>query len=642
MCRNITELRGLEPAATPEEIEAASRQYVRKVSGIAKVSDANRDAFEQAVPHCRLADSHPDRPAVASSGSAGADRCSFVLTRVDLTDIDIWDVEPLDQLSAGLEGVLVAHRVRDIRRRLDTLRKEAVADDLHIRQDGTVSAVAPIADGHPLHVHAQLLEIAVRELIGEALLVSADLHHALSLRSQVGTDLRDKAVRVGEEWRAFSPDRQRQMLRHAPGLIANLDGIPSAVRSPANLDRIQSERARLQDDSVRISQELHREFFGGRLSNTGAGQWYAERKLEDLDALDELFRTETCRRLLLMDMRSADHISVTIPGLNTNVKDSMRGMVGEATRLRAEAMRQLELAGRKESVATIAWIGYDAPQVIGPGKFDIGRASFDVSRSSKAGIAADALGSFFHGLRAASVNDRVHITALGHSYGSLATSLLRCNAGQAQRSTTWCSTVHPACGPRWSRTSRKATVSQGFGRFGGDPTRTEFHRLSTAEGITPDGVKHERAFGHAEALARELDEEIGLRDYGAATHVWHEEIHDPTILPGWDGAINDYFLVPVAAAQWSRSVRATRFTRPVCTPGQGWITEFAGTVCSGTMRAARHRRIRAFRHRNTAKLRLWSTTCAKEPIPYASTAAPVSSHNRLARTAQNCGWLSEG
>ncbi|MER5838280.1 hypothetical protein ABT116_48300, partial [Streptomyces sp. NPDC002130] len=91
---------------------------------------------------------------------------------MDLTDIDVWDVEALDQLSAGLEGVLVAHRVRDIRRRLTTLRKEAVADDLHIRQDGTVSAVAPIADGHPLHVHAQLLEVAVRELIGEALLVS--------------------------------------------------------------------------------------------------------------------------------------------------------------------------------------------------------------------------------------------------------------------------------------------------------------------------------------------------------------------------------------------------------------------------------------------------------------------------------------
>jgi hypothetical protein len=49
MCRNITELRGLEPAATTEEIEAASRQYVRKVSGITRPTAANEDAFEAAV-----------------------------------------------------------------------------------------------------------------------------------------------------------------------------------------------------------------------------------------------------------------------------------------------------------------------------------------------------------------------------------------------------------------------------------------------------------------------------------------------------------------------------------------------------------------------------------------------------------------
>lgn len=49
MCRNITILRGLEPAATPEEIEASARQYVRKVSGIRQPSDATRDAFETAV-----------------------------------------------------------------------------------------------------------------------------------------------------------------------------------------------------------------------------------------------------------------------------------------------------------------------------------------------------------------------------------------------------------------------------------------------------------------------------------------------------------------------------------------------------------------------------------------------------------------
>ncbi|MBX7453225.1 DUF2277 domain-containing protein [Mycolicibacterium sp. 3033] len=49
MCRNITELRGLEPAATDEEVEAAARQYVRKVSGITRPSGANVEAFETAV-----------------------------------------------------------------------------------------------------------------------------------------------------------------------------------------------------------------------------------------------------------------------------------------------------------------------------------------------------------------------------------------------------------------------------------------------------------------------------------------------------------------------------------------------------------------------------------------------------------------
>ncbi len=38
MCRNITELRGLEPPATEEEIKAAALQYIRKVSGVQRPS----------------------------------------------------------------------------------------------------------------------------------------------------------------------------------------------------------------------------------------------------------------------------------------------------------------------------------------------------------------------------------------------------------------------------------------------------------------------------------------------------------------------------------------------------------------------------------------------------------------------------
>lgn len=49
MCRNITTLRGLEPPATAEEVEAAARQYVRKVSGVQQPSAATTEAIEEAV-----------------------------------------------------------------------------------------------------------------------------------------------------------------------------------------------------------------------------------------------------------------------------------------------------------------------------------------------------------------------------------------------------------------------------------------------------------------------------------------------------------------------------------------------------------------------------------------------------------------
>jgi hypothetical protein len=49
MCRNITTLRGLEPPASSEEIEAAARQYVRKVSGVTHPTAATEEVFEQAV-----------------------------------------------------------------------------------------------------------------------------------------------------------------------------------------------------------------------------------------------------------------------------------------------------------------------------------------------------------------------------------------------------------------------------------------------------------------------------------------------------------------------------------------------------------------------------------------------------------------
>ncbi|HEX4364942.1 MAG TPA: DUF2277 domain-containing protein [Solirubrobacteraceae bacterium] len=49
MCRNIRTLHNFEPPATEDEVRAAALQYVRKISGSAKPSSANAEAFQRAV-----------------------------------------------------------------------------------------------------------------------------------------------------------------------------------------------------------------------------------------------------------------------------------------------------------------------------------------------------------------------------------------------------------------------------------------------------------------------------------------------------------------------------------------------------------------------------------------------------------------
>ena len=49
MCRNIRTLHNFEPPATTDEVHAAALQYVRKVSGTTRPSQANEAAFERAV-----------------------------------------------------------------------------------------------------------------------------------------------------------------------------------------------------------------------------------------------------------------------------------------------------------------------------------------------------------------------------------------------------------------------------------------------------------------------------------------------------------------------------------------------------------------------------------------------------------------
>jgi hypothetical protein len=55
MCRNIRTLHNFDPPATAEEVSAASLQYVRKISGSTKPSQANAEAFDLAVEEVAVA-----------------------------------------------------------------------------------------------------------------------------------------------------------------------------------------------------------------------------------------------------------------------------------------------------------------------------------------------------------------------------------------------------------------------------------------------------------------------------------------------------------------------------------------------------------------------------------------------------------
>jgi hypothetical protein len=58
MCRNIRTLHNFEPPATEDEIRASSLQYVRKVSGFTKPSQANAEAFDRAVDEVAAITTH--------------------------------------------------------------------------------------------------------------------------------------------------------------------------------------------------------------------------------------------------------------------------------------------------------------------------------------------------------------------------------------------------------------------------------------------------------------------------------------------------------------------------------------------------------------------------------------------------------
>jgi hypothetical protein len=221
-------------------------------------------------------------------------------------------------------------------------------------------------------------------------------------------------------WAGLSPADRDIAIRAHTHHVGALDGLPGEVRHRANLLALQ---AGIADARAALASR--------RRPLTEAVELMS--RLKRLEAVAaELSADPVRRRLLLLDddghlaaiaigdVDTADHVAVVVPGLEQDVAEDMDAVVYNADRLAGTADSWLQRLAPGETFAAVAWLGYDTP-------------SFATVASSREAIrGAAALRSTLRGLDVARTavptprgapSGELHLTVVGHSYGSLATGI---------------------------------------------------------------------------------------------------------------------------------------------------------------------------------------------------------------------------
>ena len=227
------------------------------------------------------------------------------------------------------------------------------------------------------------------------------------------------AQEVASWWSSLSDDDKQWMINQHPDVIGNLEGVDYTSRNQAN--RIMLPRLQQQ-----AKEEL--DAYVATLPSHMNGQQLEEflrlsARVKALDEIDKTLKQESDgvpRYLMQLDPSGpnilaavsqnnpddADHIGVIVPGMTTNVADSVLGYDGHAT-----VMRKAAQAAAKpgEKVAMVSFFGYDAPPGI-----------LEASNTDMAQAGAKKLSSFLTGIDAAREHGAgdAHITVAAHSYGS--------------------------------------------------------------------------------------------------------------------------------------------------------------------------------------------------------------------------------
>lgn len=318
----------------------------------------------------------------------------------------------------------------EARVRAQSLAREALAsaeecdrDAAHavLAGDGIGQLLARVAPGM-----AQLFDFAL-PVAGMGAALRAQTLAAVDGREMpaAGTD----PFQVAAWWASLPAGVQTAVAASSPSRLGSLDGIPAVVRDRANRAALATERAAVLAEMSRLKGRLNDNLFGGWFTDDDAALGYAKGKLEALDQIEATIALDG-RRLLVLDLSdeqakaavaigdvdTAPHVAVFTPGLTTTVQGSLERYDRQMDALRLQADR-VALREGGGGVAVVSWLAYEAPQW-----GDTWRPSRSVVNDEAAQRGADRLSAFYTGLDAARENS-VHLTALGHSYGSLTTGL---------------------------------------------------------------------------------------------------------------------------------------------------------------------------------------------------------------------------
>jgi hypothetical protein len=238
---------------------------------------------------------------------------------------------------------------------------------------------------------------------------------------------------VNAWWDGLSPFEQQGLLEARPELLAQVDGIPTAVRDSANRTLLDGELERRENEIEAVEDRLAADPGDEDLRRRLEGLRDTQRDLVRLrDEVSEPYQVGSggpaLERYLLGyssagDGRAvvaignpdtADHVSVLVPGTGTDL-GNVGGSLDRAELMAGDAY----WADPGSSTASVLWLGYDAPDEIVPHAMDRGYAE----------DAAEDLSSFASGLRAVDEDGASHVTVTGHSYGSTTVGIAARDAG---------------------------------------------------------------------------------------------------------------------------------------------------------------------------------------------------------------------